>query len=151
MLQMKKFSNLIFKVAFSFFLVLSCNSKSWAQEVELIDLSAKSDNTVSVETQAEFPNGLTDFYVFYAQNYKIPEIAYEKKVDGKYYIHFIIEKDGSLSNIKIVKDLGYGLGAEAIRVMKLSPKWIPATKDGEPVSSKFILPMVIQLARPLGR
>jgi len=59
-------------------------------------------------------------------------------------MEFMIEKDGSLSEIKVKKDLGYGLAEEAVRVLRLSPKWIPATENGEPVRVSYGLPITIQ-------
>jgi hypothetical protein len=61
------------------------------------------------------------------KNFKIEE----KDIKGKIYTTFIIEKDGSISDIKILRDLGYGTGKEIIRVLKLSPKWSPGIKDGK--------------------
>ena len=56
----------------------------------------------------------------------------------------MVEKDGSLSEFKVVKDLGYGSADEAIRVLKLSPKWIPASENGKPVRVMYSLPITIQ-------
>ncbi|MNY74901.1 Gram-negative bacterial tonB protein [compost metagenome] len=61
-------------------------------------------------------------------------------------MQFMVEKDGSLSEFKIEKDLGYGAGDEAIRVLKLSPKWIPATENGKAVRVSYSLPITIQSA-----
>jgi hypothetical protein len=68
------------------------------------------------------------------------------KIKGKAYMQFIIEKDGSLSDIKTIKDPGYGLGDEAIRVLKLSPKWTAATQEGKAVRVMYSLPITFQSA-----
>ncbi|PWA11253.1 energy transducer TonB [Flavobacterium laiguense] len=65
-------------------------------------------------------------------------------MNGKVYITFVVEKDGSLSEFKILRDVGYGTGDEAIRVMKLCPKWIPGKIDGKPVRVLYSLPITIQ-------
>jgi protein TonB len=62
---------------------------------------------------------------------------------GKVIVSFVIDTDGSLVDIKVIKDLGYGTGKEAIRVLKLCPKWTPAVHNGKPVRSEFTLPISI--------
>jgi beta-lactamase regulating signal transducer with metallopeptidase domain len=96
-----------------------------------------------VSNKPEFPGGIEKFYQFVGANFKTPS---DPNLKGKIYITFIIEKDGSLSDFKIVKDIGYGMGEEAIRVLKLSPKWIPGKIDGNPVKVMYSLPITIQSA-----
>ena len=84
------------------------------------------------------------FYKFVAQNYKISDEASNVKLKGKVYIIFTVEKDGSLSEIKNLKDIGYGTGEEAIRVLKMSPNWIPGKLNSEPVRTQYSLPITIQ-------
>jgi len=100
-------------------------------------------DTTSVK-EPQFPGGIEKFYKFIGQNFKIPAEFDKLKIDGKIFMEFMIEKDGSLSEFKVVKDLGYGLGDEAIRVLKLSPKWIPASENGEAVRVMYTLPITIQ-------
>ena len=99
-----------------------------------------------VEKLPEFPGGLTEFYKFIGKNFKMSAEANKIKVKGKAYMQFIIEKDGSLSDIKTIKDPGYGLGDEAIRVLKLSPKWTAATQEGKAVRVMYSLPITFQSA-----
>ena len=80
-------------------------------------------------------------------NFKIPAEALKQKLEGKAIIEFMVERDGSLSEFKIVKDLGYGIGNEAIRTIKLSPKWIPGIKDGKPARVLYTLPITVQTAK----
>jgi hypothetical protein len=98
----------------------------------------------SNETKPTFPGGMAKFYQFVAENYKIPT---QPDLNGKVYLTFIVEKDGSLSEIKILRDIGYGTGEEAVRVLKLSPKWIPGTVDNKPVRVEYSLPITIQTAK----
>jgi hypothetical protein len=107
----------------------------------------EKENTATVsgiDKQPEFPGGITAFYKFIGSNTKIPAETTANKVAGKVYIEFMVEKDGSLSEFKIVKDLGYGIGDEVIRVLKLSPNWIPGTQEGKPVRVMYSLPITIQ-------
>lgn len=94
-----------------------------------------------VTEHPDFPGGMKKFYQFVANNFQIPT---DLKGNGKIYIKFIVEMDGSITNEEILKDVGFGTGEEAIRVIKLSPKWIPAKKDGVPVRVQYSLPITLQ-------
>jgi hypothetical protein len=100
-----------------------------------------------IEKTPEFPGGIAEFYKFVGKNFKTPDAAVKDKFEGKAYMQFIIEKDGTLSDIKTVKDAGYGIGDEIIRVLKLSPKWTAATYQGKPVRVMYSLPITIQAAK----
>ncbi len=103
----------------------------------------QKDNKVftAVEHEPSFPGGLDKFYQFLQQNIKYPAEARKKNVQGKVFITFIIEKDGSFSNLRVVRDPGYGCGAEALRVMKLSPKWNPGIQMGHKVRVQYTMPI----------
>lgn len=117
-----------------------------AQEVLKIENQSKDFlMTTDVDIQPQFPGGIVEFYKFVGQNYRIPEELSKNKTNGKVYLQFMIEKDGSLNKITILRDkLGYGAGEEAVRVLKLSPKWIPASENGKPVRVMYSLPITIQ-------
>ncbi len=74
----------------------------------------------------------------------MPAEASKNNISGKAYMQFMVEKDGSLSEFKIVKDAGFGIGDEIIRVLKLSPNWLPGTQEGKPVRVMYNLPVTIQ-------
>lgn len=94
-----------------------------------------------VDIKAEYPEGIEAFYKFVSKNYQAPRSAKGKK--GRIYIEYVVEKDGTLTNFKILKDIGLGTGEEAIRVIKLSPNWIPAQKDGQVVRLRTKLPIML--------
>lgn len=96
-------------------------------------------NTAGVETKPEFPGGLREFYMFIGKNYQAPSDKDFK--GGKVLVSFVIEKDGSVSDVKIVKDCGFGSGDEAKRVLSISPKWAPATQNNVPVRCEYMLPI----------
>ena len=98
-------------------------------------------NTAGISEKPEFPGGIMEFYKFVGNNFKTPE---QPNLKGKVYITFIIEKDGSLSDIKNIRDIGFGTGEEAIRVLKICPKWIPGKLNGVPVRVMYSLPITIQ-------
>ena len=82
----------------------------------------------------------------FGQNIKYPPAALAKKVQGSVFLEFIIEKDGSISNIKVQRSLGSGTDEEAIRVLKLSKKWNPGVKDGKLVRTFYKMPIKFSLA-----
>lgn len=101
---------------------------------------SENDIYTAVEKIPDFPGGMQAFYSFVAQNFTAPEAD---GVNGKIYIQFVVEKDGSLSDIKSMRDIGHGTGEEAVRVLKLSPKWIPGEQDGQKVRVQYSLPISI--------
>jgi hypothetical protein len=115
--------------------------------VELIVNNKNNDavyNTTGVDTKPQFPGGISEFYKFVAKNFKISEEASKMKLKGKVHLKFTIEKDGSLSDFSILRDIGYGSGEEALRVLKLSPNWIPAMVNNKPVRMEYSLPISIE-------
>jgi periplasmic protein TonB len=107
----------------------------------------EEDNTVynvaGIEVKPDFPGGLEKFYGFIGKNYQTPE---EEGLKGKVYVTFVVEKDGSLTDIKVIRDIGYGTGKEAIRVLNKCPKWTPGEQNGKKVRCTFSLPISIQSA-----
>lgn len=97
-------------------------------------------NTSGLEVKPEFSGGKQAFDSFIKQNYKNPK---DTTLKGNVYVTFIIEKDGSLSDIKVLRDIGYGTGAEAIRVLKTSPKWIPGKQNNNVVRTLYSLPIPV--------
>lgn len=100
-------------------------------------------NTAGIEVKPDFPGGIEKFYKFVAKNYQVPE---EEGLKGKVFVSFVVEKDGSLTDIKVIRDIGYGTGKEAIRVLKSCPKWNPGEQNGKKVRVLYSLPINIQSA-----
>lgn len=94
----------------------------------------------------EFPGGEKGFRTFLSKNLKYPELAKANKITGRVFISFVVEKDGSLSDLKVIRGLGYGTDEEAIRVLKNSPKWKPGMINNNPVRVKYVLPIQFQLS-----
>lgn len=80
-----------------------------------------------VEHQADFPGGMEKFYNYLAMNIHYPKQARDNNEHGRVLVQMIVEKDGSLSNVRVIRKLSPSLDAEAIRLVKDSPKWIPAS------------------------
>lgn len=130
--------NITKKVAlFSLFLSLSTNCK--AQEVtNKSEETADSSIFTKVQILPEFPGGMMGFHTYVSKMYKIPSAF---KGSGYLILNFIVEKDGSVSDLKVMRDLGYGTGEEAIRILKIAPKWKPGIQDGVPVRVSYNLPI----------
>ncbi len=105
----------------------------------------QSDVFVIVDEDPQFPGGQEALYKWLKENIKYPEQAKENGIEGKVYVTFVIEKDGSITNAKLLRDIGGGCGAEAVRAVKTMPRWIPAKQRGETVRLQFNLPVVFNL------
>lgn len=120
-----------------------------------VSLSYENTNYVSkdsetivtvVEEPAMFPGGVEALIAFLSKNVTYPQEARETGTQGIVYVTFVVEKDGSISDIKILQDIGAGCGEEAVRVVKAMPKWIPAKHKGEKVRMQFNLPIKFSFA-----
>jgi TonB family protein len=98
-----------------------------------------------VEQHADFPGGYEALSKYLSKNLRYPAAARRAKVEGKVYLAFVVEKDGALSNVRVLQGRGFGLDEEAIRVLNAMPKWQPAKEDGEIVRSRFNLPIEFRL------
>lgn len=108
----------------------------------------EEDNTIynaaGIEVKADFPGGVDKFRAYIGKNYQLPD---EEGLNGKVFVSFVVEKDGSLTDIKVLRDIGYGTGKEAVRVIKSCPiKWNPGEQNGKKVRMLFSLPINIVTA-----
>ena len=99
-----------------------------------------------VEESASFPGGIKAFYEFLGKNMKYPRQAQRMGIEGRVYVQFVVERDGSLTDIVVVKGIGAGCDEEAIRVLKNSPKWKPGKQRGKPVRQKMVQPVSFKFA-----
>lgn len=97
-------------------------------------------NVSGIEAKPEYPGGPNEFYKLIAKHYRTPDVP---GLNGTVIVSFVIEKDGSLTELKVLRDIGYGTGEEAIRVLKLSPLWKPGHQLGKPVRCSYTLPIKI--------
>lgn len=98
-----------------------------------------------VETAPEFPGGVESLYKFMNDNIEYPRAAREIGATGTVYVTFVIEKDGSVSNVKILRGIGFGCDEEAVRVISLMPKWSPGMQRTKPVRVSFNMPIAFKL------
>lgn len=97
------------------------------------------------EEVAEFPGGIGAFYQFLRNNIRYPVPAKEMGITGTVYIEFIVGKDGSITSIVLKRGIGGGCDEEALRVISIMPRWIPAKQQKQPVPYKMILPVKFSL------
>lgn len=112
------------------------------QGVETVDNNIY--NYAGLEVGAEFPGGMNAFNAFVSKNLRLPDVDQDLSV--KVFVYFVVEKDGSMSNIKVTRDPGYGLGKEAERVLKsMKQKWKPGVQNGKNVRVAYSLPIAINI------
>ncbi|OAQ37996.1 hypothetical protein A5893_16645 [Pedobacter psychrophilus] len=107
--------------------------------------SSKDPIFQNVEVLPSFPGGLQAFGKFLGGNLNYPKAAKDAKIEGRVYAQFVVEKDGSLTEVKIVRRIGYGCDEEAKRVLELSPKWNPGVQNGEKVRVIYTVPIFFQI------
>ena len=99
----------------------------------------------TVEQIPEFPGGMVEFMKWLTANLKYPERARQNKIEGKVVVSFIINKDGSISSAKVQKSVEPVLDNEALRVIKLMPKWKPGISNSKPCRTMFAIPIVFKI------
>lgn len=99
----------------------------------------------TVEQLPEFPGGIVEFMKWLTRNLRYPPIAQQQKIQGKVVVSFIINKDGSIASPRIVTSADPILDREAMRVVKMMPRWKPGMEDGKPCRTMFAIPVNFQL------
>lgn len=143
-------------------LLLIVNARASAQQVkktdetvyefstkDITDIKIKKVDNDSiyqiVEQMPEFPGGIDKLATYISENIKYPEAAKEKGVSGRVFISFVIEKDGSVNQVEVMRGIGGGCDDEAVRVVKAMPKWKPGMQKGKPVRVSYVLPITFKL------
>lgn len=94
-----------------------------------------------VESMPEFPGGMQELYTFLGNNIKYPVMAKESGIQGKVYVTFVVEVDGSITDVRVLRGIGGGCDEEAVRVVQNMPKWTPGKQRGKPVRVQYNLPV----------
>lgn len=101
---------------------------------------------ITVEIRPEFPGGIAKFGEYIGRHFNYPSAAVEQGIRGKVLVQFVVERDGSLTDIQVLRDLGYGTREEAIRVLRASPKWKPGVQNGRTVRVSYTLPLSLDVS-----
>jgi protein TonB len=117
-------------------------------DLEIQEEKAEEIFTI-VEQQPEPIGGFSAFYTYVGENLKYPRLAQRGNIQGRVYIEFVVEKDGSLTDIKTMKGIGGGCDEEACRIIANAPKWRPGKQRGMPVRVKMVIPILFRLEEAL--
>jgi len=121
------------------------DNPSELQVVEAPKVEDKVYETFDIQKMPSFPGGEGELQKFLMENINYPAIARENNIQGTAALSFVVGKDGTISNVQILKDPGGGCGKEAVRVVQSMPKWTPGEANGNPVKVKFTLPVRFRL------
>ncbi|MBP6977824.1 MAG: energy transducer TonB [Lentimicrobiaceae bacterium] len=98
-----------------------------------------------VEQMPDFPGGEAALREYLMKNVTYPQLAKESDVEGTVYVTFIVDKNGNISDIKVLRGIGAGCDEEAVRVISKMPRWNPGKQNGRPVPVRFNMPIKFQL------
>ncbi|MDA3905280.1 MAG: energy transducer TonB [Bacteroidales bacterium] len=98
-----------------------------------------------VENMPEFPGGEAAMYKFIGNNIDYPRMAKESGISGRVFVTFVVERDGSVTDVQILRGIGGGCDEEAVRVIKMMPKWTPGKQRGKPVRVQYRMPIKFTL------
>ena len=98
-------------------------------------------NTASVEHNPEFPGGMDAWARYIQKNLRYPSMAQEEGIQGKVFLSFVVEKDGTITDVKVTRGIGYGCDDEAMRVIKKSPRWKAGMQNNLPVRVRYNMPI----------
>ncbi|GAB1405059.1 energy transducer TonB [Lentimicrobium sp.] len=107
---------------------------------------AEAEIFTVVEDQPSFPGGDEARIRFLQENIKYPQMARESGIQGTVYVTFVVERNGSVTDVRVMRGIGGGCDEEAVRVIKAMPKWIPGKQRGKPVRVQFNMPIKFTLA-----
>ena len=118
-------------------------------DVEVTEVGCVDNDTVYniVEQMPEYPGGVEAMMKYIAENVKYPEEAKDKDIAGRVFLAFVVEKDGSVSNVKVLRGIGGGCDEEAARVINSMPKWKPGKQKGEAVRVSYLIPIMFKLGQ----
>lgn len=126
------------------------NTNGTDQVVEIIEITKPEDKPVEkiytwLEEMPKYPGGDIELMKFFSENIVYPEIAKRAGVEGKVILSFVVNKDGKISDIQVLKSIGAGCDEEAVRVLKIMPGWIPGKQNSNPVLTRINIPVVFKL------
>ncbi|MBQ3710583.1 MAG: TonB family protein [Bacteroidales bacterium] len=147
--------------------LLIANARVSAQQVSKTDMNANETNTADiadvnvtkasndsifnvVEVMPEYPGGMEMMIKYLSENIKYPEEAKDKGIQGRVFVQFVIEKDGSVTGVKVMRSVHPLLDNESVRVVKAMPKWKPGLQKGKPVRVSYNLPISFKMDDPKG-
>lgn len=136
------------KLAMPFFLLLLLFVVTTSKAATINRPLADTTRVFSqVETQPQYQGGLQAFGAFLGQNIHYPAEDAKNKIQGRVYCTFVIEKDGTVSNVKAIRSPTEAMAAEAVRVLSIMPPWKPGLNGGKPVRVAYTVPVNFSLSK----
>ena len=123
-----------------FFIPVSFKSQQSAE--------AKGEVAEFLDDMPEFPGGQKAMMQWIAQNIQYPKEAVKANIEGRVMVSFVVEKDGSISNVEVRRSIHELLDKEALRVVSAMPKWKPGMRNGQPVRARFNIPISFKIPKP---
>jgi TonB family protein len=127
------------------------DTEYYVQEMQMMDIpkddtvTRGSDIFLVVESMPEFPGGEEALNNYFADSLQYPTAAVEKSIQGRVFVQFVIEMDGSVSNVRLLRGIGGGCDEEALRVVQAMPRWIPGKQRGQAVRVQYTMPIMFSL------
>ena len=135
-------------IGVSLFFSVSVKAQSWEiPELPNQEMQKSVDTKVYdvVEEMPSFPGGQGALMAFLSSKVTYPAVAQKNGIQGRVIVSFIVEKDGTLSNIKVLRSVAPSLDAEAVRVVAAMPRWKSGKQNGFPVRVKYTVPVIFRL------
>ena len=133
------------KNIFNFFILFLISHVGFSQIVDEKQTVSSEDNKIynsaGIDVKPEYPGGTSEFYKYIGNSFNIPNDKNFK--GGKVLVSFVIEKDGTLTDIKVLRDTGFNTATETVRVLKLCKIWKPAEHNGQYVRCSYVLPITL--------
>ncbi len=115
------------------------------EQVEVAEATKEPEVFTVVEDMPEFPGGQAELFKYLQKNLEYPPLAKENNIQGRVVIEFVVDENGKITNPRVVKDIGWGCGEAALKVVKSMPRWKPGKQRNKPVSVRYNLPVRFQL------
>lgn len=116
-------------------------------EEETAPVPSSMDPLVMAEIAPQFPGGLNAMGSFIKSNYRYPRDAQRANIEGKVFVQFVVNSDGSISNARVIRGIGGGCDEEAMRLVQMMPKWTPGRQNGQVVAAYHTVPITFKLLR----
>lgn len=144
---MTNIMNAFFIVTLLSLTFVSVRAQTTQSTVQGADVPGKKDTAVfvAVEQNPGFPGGIGKLMEYINKNLKYPKVAKQASLEGRVIVSFVVERDGSLTGIKVRKSLSPETDAEAIRLIMNSPKWVPGMQGGRAVRVQYSIPITFKL------
>ncbi len=115
------------------------------EQVEVVEETKEDKVFMVVEQMPEFPGGEAAMLKYIADNVNYPPLAKENNIQGRVIVQFVVDENGRITNLKVARDIGWGCGEEALRVVKSMPRWKPGKQRNKAVRVQYALPIKFEL------